>query len=542
MVWQDTLEAVEAQLNALKKDTGLGDDAIAEAVRNAAYRQDVPAPLSAHDEHVDLVYRLAWWLFVRAPALDVRYFLIGPMSLDLVTKGDRSFDEIFAELRQVEQAAEAGQDADDFPVDVDFLEEHLSTFRQHAKLVDRIDQHGRRELAKPVSESMATILANEEDFRKLYSAITEHFVGEFDELARSGAFEEVLHGEGHDHDHDQEYEELDSAQEYVERAEERFAQGELHGAIDDCTSALELEPDSVHAYLQRGVARAAHEDVDEAIDDFTEALERDPDLIAALINRGLAYYGSGQLEEALADFDRAAELDEQACEVFANRGIVRYGLGDAEGAIEDFDRAVELDDESVVAYTNRAMVQRATGNVREAVLDYQKAIELDENYAEAWAALGYIFLTSEYHQKAIEHLNKAIELQPYAAEHYYNRGNAKATLEDYKAAIEDYNRAIELDEEDVESLLNRGLAKLKRQDFNGAIDDWNRAIEIDPYNPMPYAKRAGVWNLLDQPLEAAQDLKKSLELAPEDWEYADFAHEMLNDLVEQMGYDPSKKN
>lgn len=542
MSWQESFEAVEKQLNQLRQTTTIPERAIAEAVRSAAWRQDVPAPLSGKAEREDLVYRLAWWLFVRAPALDVRYFLIGPMSLDLVESGDRTLTELLEELRQLEEGSDLGEDARAEELEVEFLDEHLDTFRQHAKLVDRVDQLGRGELEKPVSEALVTILQNEQQFRQLYATLTDHFVEEFDELARSGAFEDVMHGHAHDHVHDKEFEELDSAEAYVERAEERFSQGDLHGAINDTTAALELEPDSVQAYLQRGVARAAHEDIEEAIDDFGQALEREPDNVAALINRGLALYGNRAYEEALADFDHAADVDPEAPEIYANRGIVRFATGDSEGAQADFDKAIELDPESVVAYANRAMIHRARGDVRESILDYKKAIELDENYAEAWAALGFIYLTADYYDEAVEHLDKAIELQPYAGEHYYNRGNTWAAQEEYDKAIEDYTKAIELDDEDVESLLNRGLARLKKQDFNGAIDDWTRAIDVDPYNPMPYAKRAGVWNLLDQPVEAARDLHQAMELAPEDWEYADFAQQMLNDIVEQMGYDPTKRD
>ena len=536
MSWQKAFAAVEAQLAKLHNRDILSDRDIAEAIRSAAWRQDVPASLAGDEAAEALVFRLAWWLFVRAPSLDVRYFLIGPMSVDLAVRGERTLDELLAELRGVE---EAGGDETEAPADVDFLEEHLATFQKHAGLIDQLNQLGRDDLEEPIAESMATILAHEDDFRKLYAALTDELVEEFDELARSGAFEDVMHGHAHDHTHE-EYEALDDAADSVARAEERFAQGDLHGAIDDCNAALELDPDLVDAYLQRGVARGAHDDIQDAIVDFGEALRREPDNVAALINRGLAYYGTEQYDEALADFDNAAAADPNAAEVYANRGIVRVALDDLDGAIDDFDQAIELDANSVIAYTNRALVHRSRGDLREAIFDYQKAIDLEPNYAEAWSALGFIFLSTDYFGEAIEHLSKAIELQPFAGEHYYNRGNAHAGLEDFKEAIDDYTKAIELDEEDIQSYLNRGLARLKRQDFNGAIDDWTRAIDIDPYDPMPYAKRAGVWNLLDQHADAASDLHHALELAPDDWEYGDFAQEMLADIIEQMGYDPSK--
>lgn len=536
------LDAVAAQLNQLRASDRISDRTIAEAIRSAGVRQQVPAPLSAESDHVDVIFRLAWWVYVRAAALDARYLLVGPMSLDLVIREDRTLEEVLDELRQLEQACTLGEDPLPAKLGVDA---QLQVFRQHAKLVDRVDTLGQRDLLKPITESMETLRAHQEAFRKLYATLTSEFMEEFDELARSGAFAETMHGHQDDDAHHHHHEAVDAppledAEAYLARAEERFSRGDLHGAIEDCDAALALDANFIDAYLQRGIARAAHDHVDEAIADFDLALEREPTNVAALLNRALAYYAQKSFMQAVIDLDLAAETDPESPEVFTNRGIIRCILEDYTGAEEDFTRALELDPTSVIAHSNRAMVHRARGDLREAILDYKKATELDANYAEAWSALGFIYLSTEYFEEAIEYLGNAIELQPYAGEHYYNRGNARVGLEQYEKAVEDYTKAIELDAEDVQSHLNRGLARLKNQDFNGAIDDWNRAIEIDPYNPMPYAKRAGVWNILDQHAEAAQDLHQALELAPDDWEYGDFARQMLADIGSELGYNGDK--
>lgn len=537
------LDTLADQLDQLRQRDAISDRTIAEAIRSVGVRQQVPAPLSADPAQVDLIFRLAWWIYVRAAALDARYLLVGPMSLDLVIREERSLQEVLDELRHLERTRELGDDKLASKLGVDA---QLKVFRQHAKLVERVATLGVRDLHKPIEKSMESLRANQESFGKLYAALTDEFIGEFDALARSGAFTQAMHGQqeedGHAHHHEDDGAPLESAEAYLERAEQRFSRGDLHGAISDSDAALELDEKCLDAYLQRGIARAAHDQVDEAIADFDRALELEPTHVAALLNRALAYYAQQSFMQAIVDLDLAAQTDPDSPEVFTNRGIVRCVLKDYSGARADFDRAIELDPTSVVAYSNRAMVHRARGDLREAILDYQKATELDPNYAEAWSALGFIYLSSEYFGEAITYLGHAIKLQPYAGEHYYNRANAQVGLERYDKAIEDYGKAIELDAEDVQSYLNRGLARLKNHDFNGAIDDWNRAIEIDPYNPMPYAKRAGVWNLLDQPAEAAQDLHHALDLAPDDWEYADFARQMLADIGEELGYARDKKD
>jgi tetratricopeptide (TPR) repeat protein len=539
MTWTIDFDDIEDQLAGLQAVEGVDDRDIAEAVRNAAWRQDVPTPLGGDPELEDTVYRLAWLFFVRAPALDVRYFVLAPMNLDLVAKDARTMSEAIADLAELEDQSESLDTNIPDGLDAGFLDEHLAAYRENATLEGALGDVGRDELEGPVQAAISAILANEDDFRKLYRQITERFVEEFDDMARSGAFKDVMHGgtHVHDHDHHHDYEDLETAEAYLDRSRERYEHGDLTGAIDDATAALKLDDDLAEAYVRRGVSHAAMEELDEALDDFARALAVDRENIPALVHRGLAHYAKDDLDAARDDFDRAVDVDDESPEVYANRGIVRFASGDADGAMDDFDRAIELDPETAAAYANRAMVHRASGDIRSAIVDYQKALEVDDEYAEAHSALGFIFLEGGYPEKAIDQFDQAIEKQPYDATNFYNRGNAHAAMEEYDLAIEDYTDALELDDEDVESLLNRGLARLKQEDFRGAIDDWNRAIELDPYNPMPYAKRAGVWNLLDEPEEAAKDLAQALELAPEDWEYRDFAEQMLKDVGEEMGYD-----
>lgn len=539
MALPDSLRAIADGIAQLRADTGADDAQVGRAVRQAARERDVPAEFHGDPAQVETLYRLAWWVFVRAPARDVRWLLLGPMSLDLIAGGDRGLDELLDDLAALEDGEPVS--ADDLDL-ADVPRAALATLQTEGGRGDEVAGADAARLEDILDTAMGALLEDQRAFRRLYGQLTDTFVGEFDELARSGAFEEALHHD-HDHHHDHDWDELDSAQAYAERAEHRYTIGDLDGAIEDATAALDLDDDLVAAWIHRGVAFAAQEKLEQAIADFSEALERDPDLIAARINRGLAYYGLDDLEIALEDFEHAIEVEPERGTTYVNRGIVRFGAGDVEGAIADFDRAIALIDEPIVTpYTNRALARRATGDLAGAIEDYKRALQIDPAFADAWASLGYIFLEGGYPEQAIEHFEKAAQLQPYEANHPYNLGNTYAELERYDDAVDAYTQAIDIDPEDVPSYLNRGLARLKLEDFRGAIDDWSQAIDIDPYDPMPYAKRAGVWHLLDQPREAAQDLVQALEVAPNDWEYEEEARRMLDVLAEELGYDPTQRD
>jgi tetratricopeptide (TPR) repeat protein len=60
---------------------------------------------------------------------------------------------------------------------------------------------------------------------------------------------------------------------YVRRARERLAEGDLDGAIADCSKILEVNPDCVEAYAQRGLARERKGDLAGAKADYAKSLE-----------------------------------------------------------------------------------------------------------------------------------------------------------------------------------------------------------------------------------------------------------------------------
>lgn len=88
----------------------------------------------------------------------------------------------------------------------------------------------------------------------------------------------------------------------------RAKSGDLTGAIDDYTTALEVEPGHLPALANRGVARFHASDLLGAIDDCSRALALDPTLSKAWLVRGLAHAQLGQWE-AEDDLSEFCQLD-----------------------------------------------------------------------------------------------------------------------------------------------------------------------------------------------------------------------------------------
>jgi tetratricopeptide (TPR) repeat protein len=539
MTDQPSLETLRREIDRLQVETGASDAQVAEAVETILSRQRVVEPFRETPEHAETLWRMAWWMFVRAPALDLRQFVYSSMALDVVQDGTRSLEESIDDLEEI--ASKFGLDSPaPLPVDSPEARQIQKAFRRCATPSESIDEMETEAIQELVTEAITELLEREELFRELSSAIADDLMGQFDDLAQEGEFDDAIHGSlvepeeesGPHHQHD--YEELETAAAYVERADERYEEGDVDGAVEDYTAALELDPDHPsEIYHRRGVSKAAMEETEGAIEDFSEALELDADNVGALVDRGLAHYDQDNPQAALEDYDRALEATDDEtllAKVYANRGVARFAMGQSQDAMEDFERAMDRDDTSPAPYLNRAKVRRANRDVAGAMDDYDRALEVDPECADAYAARGFLKLQQEEPEDAIEDLSEAIELRPYDAMTHYNRGNAHAMLEHFQQAIEDYDEAIELDPDDAQAYTNRGSAKMKLEDFNGAIDDWDKAIEIDPYDPSPYAKRGALWNMLDQEDEAIEDLNRALEVAPDDWPLEQRVRHMLQEI------------
>src|SRR5437899_5903267 len=91
---------------------------------------------------------------------------------------------------------------------------------------------------------------------------------------------------------------------------------EAKAAFDEALQA------SAAALANRGVARARLGDLDGAIDDYTRALDLAPGDGDILFDRGNAWAAKGEYHRAMADFRRAAETDPRRAQaLFRNAAI-----------------------------------------------------------------------------------------------------------------------------------------------------------------------------------------------------------------------------
>lgn len=106
---------------------------------------------------------------------------------------------------------------------------------------------------------------------------------------------------------DDEHSKTKRAKEFFHSGDDKIADGDYQGAIEDLTEAIRLDPEISSYYHLRGVAYYESGMYEQAIRDENKSIDMKP-IPETLFNRAEAYYKTGRDEEALRDLNHAREL------------------------------------------------------------------------------------------------------------------------------------------------------------------------------------------------------------------------------------------
>src|SRR4028119_699621 len=180
-----------------------------------------------------------------------------------------------------------------------------------------------------------------------------------------------------------------TAKDFVKRAATRYLKGDLDGAIEDYSRALETEPRVAGVYVKRGGARRAKGDLNGAIDDFNQAYDIDPlsvhndrSVAEAYSNRGFIRTNKLDMPGAIYDFNKALECYQGNPDLYFKRGRARLINGDLAGAISDFTDGLALKPETSLAslaYASRGYAYMLQGNEAEARKDFEQSTRVNKD-------------------------------------------------------------------------------------------------------------------------------------------------------------------
>jgi tetratricopeptide (TPR) repeat protein len=252
--------------------------------------------------------------------------------------------------------------------------------------------------------------------------------------------------------------------------------------------------------------------VDEAESDIREALRLNPDSGDACALQTILAVVRNEKDQALALAKESVKLAPGAP---APRIALSYALqagADLKGALSAAQEATTLGPRDALTWARLSELRLSFGALDKSLEAARQAADLNPKLSRTQAVLGFAHLAQVEIQQARKAFEEAIRLDPADPLPRLGQGLAlirEGSLDQGRAEIEiaaslDPNNAI------YRSYLGKSYFEEKRDKL--ASGQYAVAKELDPFDPTPWLYDAIHKQLLNRPVEALQDIQKSIEL------------------------------
>jgi tetratricopeptide (TPR) repeat protein len=214
---------------------------------------------------------------------------------------------------------------------------------------------------------------------------------------------------------------VDLAPDGVDRARERFAVRDYHGAVLLLEEAVTGGCGYADAFNLLGLSLALVDRPLEALAAFDRAIAQNPRYVEAHLNRGVLLNGLGRTEEAEASFTLAEEFGRPDATGFP--AVVGNRLANAHAALGD--------------------EYRSAGAWDEAVAQYRRALDLRPTYADIRLSLARTLLDAQRYPSAADELDRVLAVRPDLLDGLLLRGLAAYFAGNLEIARSTWDRAAE---------------------------------------------------------------------------------------------------
>ena len=145
------------------------------------------------------------------------------------------------------------------------------------------------------------------------------------------------------------------------------------------------EAPSASFYLNNGTTLMKNGNLVGAIEEFTNAINLFPSYGYGYQIRGNTYYQMGQFQPAVGDYAIAIQLDPTDKSIYRDRGLTYFQLKEYQMAIQDFSQAIQLDPEYAVALNLRSLSYNQLQNSEAAKSDAEEACALEPRFCSTIA-------------------------------------------------------------------------------------------------------------------------------------------------------------
>jgi tetratricopeptide (TPR) repeat protein len=252
--------------------------------------------------------------------------------------------------------------------------------------------------------------------------------------------------------------------------------------------------------------------IDEADDDINKALKLDPNDSSALSLQSVIAVVQNEKEKAISLAQKAVAADNKSASASIALSYAQQSNFDLQGSLESLKKAVAAEPENALAWSRLSELYLSFGRLCDASHAADKAEALNPDLSRTQTVLGFARLSETKTVKAKAAFEKSIQLDQADPLPRFGLGLAiirEGRLDQGKAEIE---IAVSLDPDNalLRSYLGKAFYEEKRNEK--AEQQFIIAEELDPKDPTPYLYDAIRKQTENRPVEALQDIQKSIEL------------------------------
>ncbi|MDR1004866.1 MAG: tetratricopeptide repeat protein [Prevotellaceae bacterium] len=257
--------------------------------------------------------------------------------------------------------------------------------------------------------------------------------------------------------------------------------------------------------------------VDYAVKCFTQALalQEDFETMGYLVQASIQ---TGGLEEAHRLLLRMAELEPTHLSTFLSLANVCYMQEDYAGMRDAAQQALALEPDNADACYLLGKAMPGLNEPLLAIAHLTRAVALKEDYTEARLLRAETLLKLQQPAEAAADIDCLLALDPDNEAALLLRGRLREQTGLPQDAEADYRAVSELNPFNEQAYLLLGQLLLSRKRYEDAITLFDEAIDLNPAFAQAYRERGNARLLNGDKEGAAEDMKRFLELSPQEGE------------------------
>lgn len=276
--------------------------------------------------------------------------------------------------------------------------------------------------------------------------------------------------------------------------------------------AMQSEQHAAIAYQIKGTIKQYRGDLNGALEYFSKAIELVPSDAKMHNSRGNSLQFLNRNEEALEAYTQAIKYDSSTAMFFVNRAVILERLKKNDEALSDLTIALDLDKNSSLAYYARGALRMRAKSYDESLKDFDEAIRLDSNKPIYFHARGLLYTHKTEYALAIKDHTKALSLDPKHIHALSDRAIAQDRSGNTKAAVEDMRTASAINPNSLTLKYNLGYLLYKNGQFTESAQVVTEVIAKAPNWKAPYILRSNCYVKLKMDAKARADRAKAATL------------------------------